>query len=205
VIYRFLICSGTALVMTGCASVELVMPGARTAKEVSPRVERTQLAAALDRLEEQPWGSEEAEAGDGFVNALFGTGAPSPRSDAERYVAGLGDNAVARVRQDIEDSLSAVWNVAHNGKEAATALEPVAGDLQTLEAAIVEARRCRLVYAEALKILGETDRSVTRDEVRLVKSRFNQAIMELGRTANLVSMHLEGGDLPNYAQSAAAI
>jgi hypothetical protein len=191
--------------MTGCASVELVMPGTKKAEDHPPRTERTELVAALDRLEDRPWRTADTDPADGFVKALFGSGAPSPKEDAARYLAGLEGDSVSHVRRDIEESLSAVWNVAQNGKQAASALEPMPADLRTLESAIAEARRCRLVYAEALKMLGEEDRSVTRDEVRLVKSRFNQAIMELGRTANLVSSQLEDDDLPSYAQSAAAL
>ncbi|MCQ8185727.1 hypothetical protein NOG11_10000 [Parvularcula sp. BGMRC 0090] len=191
--------------MTGCASVEVVMPGAKPVADAEPRRERAELTASLDRLEDSPWAENKAVETDSFVQALFGGGAPSPKEDAERYLADLEGQATLTVRRDIEATLSAVWNVARNGKEAASALEPVQGDLRTLEAAIVEARRCRLVYAEALKMLGDDDPSVTRDEVRLVKSRFNQAIMELGRTADLVSTRLEGDLAPSYAQNTPAL
>ncbi len=186
-----------ALSAAGCASVELNLPGLSKGEDVASLADtrqRANLEAALGQLENQPWSPtdyQEQQDEDGLMGLIFGSGGPSARSQAEQYLASLGGNPVLQVQNDLERTLSAVWNVVYVGRDAVSSMQPMASDLVTLEDAIIEARRCRLVYAETLTMLSREDTSVSREDVRFVKERFNEAILELGRTADAMSLRLE--------------
>lgn len=196
-----------ALGVTGCASVQLDMAQDRRLEPSQAVVERPELNAALTELERQPW-TEASDGSEGLVTMLFGGGGPSPRALAEAYLAGFDDpspRVAVEVRRDAEDILSAAWRVAREGKHASTASRPVKSDLRTVEAAIVETRQCRLVFAEALSMLARhDDTGVDRDEIRRLKQGFNQAILELGRTADTLSERLKSGPVSAYAYSETA-
>lgn len=180
--------------MSGCASVELSLPGLAADPEPAQDVDtrqRTMLNASLGELRNHPWSKDDHEDDHGITGLIFGAGAPSARSQAEDYIDGIAGDRLLQVRNDLDETLVAVWNVANAGRAAALSMQPLASDLRTIENAIVEARRCRLVYSEALTLLGRLDEEVTRNEVRRVKQRFNDAILELGRTADALSLRLQ--------------
>lgn len=209
-IFRFVSLGVLAFAVTGCASVELSMPslpGQQKTVELSATDDSTrqreELVEALERLEERPW-TPVSERDDGFVTLLFGGAGPSPKSLAEAYLTDLEGQPITVVRQDVEETLAAAWNVAHEGKDAVRAMQPLASDLRTIESAIVEARHCRLVYAEALTMIAKNGGNVSRDEIRRVKEQFNQAILELGRTADALQVRLDGQPVNSYAASQSA-
>jgi len=43
-------------------------------------------------------------------------------------------------------------------------------------------------------MIGETEGTFERDEIRRTKQRFTQAILELGRTADVMTAQIEGAD-----------
>ncbi|MEM1379702.1 MAG: hypothetical protein AAGH41_03660 [Pseudomonadota bacterium] len=192
-----------AVAATGCASVQLDMAdqGGRASSVVS-NPEREQLAAALHHLEQHPW-SEADASGDGLVTMIFGGGAPSPRALAEGYLGSVDDDpesAALAVRQDMEETLSAAWQVASAGRAASQASQPVKSDLRKVEAAIKEIRQCRLVFAETMGMLAKRDGTVDRQEIRSMKGEFNQAIAELGRTADALSSRLREKPRSSFAE-----
>ncbi|WP_173200283.1 hypothetical protein [Parvularcula mediterranea] len=205
VIVRALLLGVGFCAVTGCASVEVSMPSipgmtkASIAEEDAR--EREELRSALAKLEERPWTPAE-DREDGFVTLLFGGSVTSPKHQAAAYVDSLEGDVALEVRRDLEQTLAAAWNVAQKGRTATTAMEPLPTDLRTIEDAIVEARHCRIVYAEALLLLAKRDEGVSRDEIRRVKQQFNQAIMELGRTADALSVRLDGGEPVNSVAEA---
>ncbi|MEM9809777.1 MAG: hypothetical protein AAF788_00985 [Pseudomonadota bacterium] len=156
-------------------------------------VEREAMIAALERLEARPWDTPE-EAETPFVTLLFGGTAPSARVQAKSYLEAIEADGVPTtlvVRRDLDESLTAAWNVAHVGRMASNAIDPVPSDLRIIEEAISQARQCRLIYAEALMIMMKESGDVDRNEVRRVKEQFTQAILELGRTADALTARLD--------------
>ncbi|WP_189575981.1 hypothetical protein [Parvularcula lutaonensis] len=204
-IFRFVSLGVLALAVTGCASVELSMPtlpggfGAeKVAENDASTRQREELVDALERLEQRPW-TPVSDSDDGIVTLLFGGAGPSPQAQAEAYLTALEGQPITVVRRDVEATLAAAWNVAHEGKDAVRAMQPLPSDLRTIESAIVEARQCRLVYAEALSMIAKNGGNVSRDEIRRVKEQFNQAILELGRTADAIQVRLDGEPVNSYA------
>ncbi len=190
------LCAGAAL-LSSCASVKVSMPNIpglpqQASDDDDGRIrEREALAEAVSHLERQPWDEGEVVEDSGFVGMIFGRGGTSPRDYAEHYLVRVGNqDPASRVRSDLRRSLHAAWNVAATGREASHAIESIPQDLRMIEEAIVEARHCRLVYTEALSLIAENDSSVGRDEIRAIKDEFNQAILELGRTADVISARL---------------
>lgn len=199
-----------ACAVTGCASVEVKLPSFSKTDTAAPadadaQRQREDLADAIQSLEERPWGSETSRE-DTFMTLLFGGSPDSPRAQAEAYLAKIDGDVLDVVRRDLERSLAATWNVARVGRRTATAMEPVPADLQTIENAIVEARTCRLVYAEALRMLMKDEGDLDHADIRRVKEQFNQAILELGRTADVISVRLESEDpVSSYAEAASSL
>ncbi|MEE4210070.1 MAG: hypothetical protein V2I43_12470 [Parvularcula sp.] len=167
------------------------LPGMPKQAENERHREREALAHAVNRFDRQPWDATDDPEDAGLVGMIFGRGGPSPKRDAEVYLVRVGaEDSASQVRRDLEQSLNAAWHVAATGREATYAIEPIPEDLRMIEEAIVEARRCRMVYTEALTMIAKRDGSIDRDEIRAIKDEFNEAILELGRTADVMSQRL---------------
>lgn len=178
---------------SGCASVQLSMTDDPEAASTGQQAERLELAAALEHLQSHPW-DQGNDSADGIVGVLFSAMGPGPKVKAENYLASMSDNAAqaaVTVRRDVDDKLTAAWRVVHVGKRASSALSPVRSDLRTVESAIVETRESRVVFAETMTLLSKRDGTVDRAEIRRMKEGFNQAILELGRTADLLSTRIK--------------
>jgi len=181
------------LAAAGCASVQLNMTDDGTSAAQSPSAERVELAAALEHLQDHPW-SHGTQGTDGLVGVLFGAMGPGSKAKAEAYLdslEGSADQTAVLVRRDVEHTLNAAWKVVSVGKRASQAMEPVRSDLRTVESAIVETRESRVVYAETMSLLSKRGGTVDRAEIRRMKEGFNQAIVELGRTADLLSTRIK--------------
>lgn len=209
-VLRCLFVSLCALAATGCASVQISLPLAESQngqRERDMLTQRVELTAAVDRLDDQPW-SPVSDDSDGLMGLLFGKSGTSPREQAEAYLAELQASpmpAATALRRDLDETLAAIRDVAATGREATTALEPIPSDLRLIEDAIVEARSCRLVYTEALALLARDDASVRRDDIRAVKKQFNEIIIELGETADLLSARMTGEPAQSFAENQSAL
>ena len=196
----------TLVAASGCASVQLSMTDDPAASSTSQQAERLELAAALEHLQSHPW-DHGAESADGIVGVRFGAMGPGPKVKAESYLASMPSDAgqaAVTVRRDVDDTLSAAWRVVHVGKRASSALSPVRSDLRTVESAIVETRESRVVFAETMSLLSKRDGTVDRAEIRRMKEGFNQAILELGRTADLLSTRIKEKRAEAVAANAAS-
>ncbi|MEM9837569.1 MAG: hypothetical protein AAF830_00295 [Pseudomonadota bacterium] len=202
---RLLAATALALTMTGCASVKLSMSDGAGGGTSAHTAERAQLSAALTNLEQQPWVDASAEKNDGLMTMIFAVGGPSPKALANTYLEAIEstpEQTVLTVRRDMETTLSEAWAIAQLGRDAARGSQPVKSDLRTIEAAIVETRESRLVYAETMSMLAKRDGTVDRAEIRRMKAGYNQAILELGRTADALSARLKEGRKTNVASGA---
>jgi hypothetical protein len=204
---RLVLLGASAFILTACASVQIAMPGIGPKDEEPTRVqEREALSLAVAELGARPWRA--AEPGEsGIVNLIFGDASPGPRQIAEGYINGMklpADAATATVRRDLERTLTDAWRVAQTGRDAVSSPRVSPTDLRMIEDAIVQTRRCRLVYTEALSLLSDETGAVERAEIRDVKKRFNAAILDLGKTANALDARIRDGVPASYADSRSA-
>lgn len=182
--------------MTACASIQLGEQAEPST--VAAKAQRDALEAAVGRLSDNPWSHADSENG-GFVGVLFGAMGPRPKVLADAYLASFEDASatemVSTVRSDAREVLGAALDVAEIGRDSSHIAAPARADLRLVETAIVKTRHARLVFSETMTTLARRDGTVERSEIRELKAGFDDAIVELGLTAEVLSEGLRRGGM----------